>query len=181
MSLESLTEIVPPPKQPYETSIGQNWLEVESALQTTLPQDYKDYIGLYGSGQIGEILWVFNPFSSSPHLNLLDQVGQILGIWQSIRAEFGKRECPYPLYPEPNGLLSWGYADTGATVFWQTTGNPEDWIVVLNESRGPQFERFQQPMTSFLTAILSRNLKSRILPAHAFTGRSNVFVPQVGN
>jgi len=177
VELDILTEIVLPPKEPYEATGSQNWLEVESALKTSLPRDYKDYINSFGSGQLGELLWVFNPFASDPRLNLLVQVEQILGMWRSTKAEYGEVECPYPLYPEPDGLLPWGYLDTGGSLYWQTSGLPEEWIVVLNESRGPKVERFHETMTGFLTALLSRNLPSNILPVRALRGRRNVFVP----
>src|SRR3954469_15588520 len=71
---------------------------------------------------------------------------------------------PYPLYPEADGLLPWGHVDTGAELFWQTSGGPEEWTVVVAEARGPEFEEFNDSMTGFLTKIMRGKIRSVIVP-----------------
>jgi hypothetical protein len=50
-AIRKLTKILPPPSQPVEAS--GDWDEVERTLGTALPDDYKEFISLYGTGFIG--------------------------------------------------------------------------------------------------------------------------------
>lgn len=179
MTLEALLSITPPPKKPREAGSGRSWLEIESALGTGLPIDYKEYINLYGTGELGGMIWVYNPFSESRHgQNLLVRLSEVLGSWRATRMRFGEEACPYPLYPEPDGLLPWGHVDTGAELFWQTSGDPAQWTVVVNESRGPEFQKFEESMSGFLTSLFAGRLKSDILPRSLLRKRKRVsFLP----
>ena len=177
MALDALMSIIPPPKNPFEAGSGRNWVDVEKSLGTGLPTDYKKYINLYGTGELAGFIWVYNPFSDKRHgQNLLLRVSEVLSMYREIRAEFGEKECPYPLYPEPDGLFPWGHVNTGAELFWRTSGNPEQWTVVVNEARGPQFQQFQQSMTEFLTSLVIGRLKCDILPKPSKRNRAT-FIP----
>src|SRR5215212_1154799 len=106
MSLEALMRIVPPPNKPVEAGSGRNWLQVEQALGTALPSDYKEYINLYDTGELGGFVAVYNPFSedeNSQGRNLLVRALEVLDIWRSkrasYRANYGDQEYPYTLYP----------------------------------------------------------------------------------
>jgi hypothetical protein len=108
----------------------------------------------------------------------LVRVNEVLSLWRSTRAEFGKKECPYPLYPEPNGLIPWGHIDTGSEMFWQTTGDPDQWKVVVNESGGPEFEQFQESMSGFLVNLFTGKIKSEVLPTSLMRKRNKTtFIP----
>ncbi|HKP51973.1 MAG TPA: SMI1/KNR4 family protein [Chloroflexia bacterium] len=177
MTLEALTSVAQRPKEPRETGSDRSWLEIENSLGTALPTDYKEYINLYGTGELGGMIWIYNAFSNSPTLNLLIQAREVLDIWRETRSMFGE-ECPYPLYPEPNGLLPWGHVDTGAELFWQTSGSPDQWSVVVNESRGPEFQKFEESMSGFLTSLFAGRLKSAVLPRSLLRKRKRVsFLP----
>lgn len=47
---------------------------MEARLGMVLPDDYKDFLREYGSGRVGQFLWIFNPFSKNENLNLERQV-----------------------------------------------------------------------------------------------------------
>jgi hypothetical protein len=164
MALESLIELLPPPGQPIETGSLADWLRIERVIGTKLPQDYKDYVNTYGSGRIGNLLWPYSPFSRNHFLNLIDQIPITLDGIRVMMGEFGKEVCPYPLHPEPGGLLPWGGTDNGNTLFWQTTGNPAQWTIVIDDSDGIEYEHFQESTSDFLAKLLLGKITSNILP-----------------
>ena len=89
---------------------------------------------------------------------------------RAIKEDFGEEEVPYPLYPDPGGLFPWAVSDNGDVLYWLTRGSPDEWEIVVNESRGPQFEGFKEPMTYFLAKLISGEIVSEILPRSAFEG-----------
>lgn len=173
MTLDLLLNLIPPPSQPIETGTPEEWSRIENALGTKLPQDYKDFIDTYGTGQIAEFLWIHNPFSADEYVNLIQhqiytQSNNYIGILASTGQEI-KVEYPYPIYPEPNGLLKWGTTDNGDDLYWQTTGGPDDWPVVTDEVRGTGFAIFSESMTSFIAKAILGEIHSEVLPAEIFS------------
>jgi hypothetical protein len=98
--LDPLLNIMPPPTKPVECGTWEDWIPIQRYPGTRLPIDYKRFINTYGSGQTGDFLWVYNPFSKG-YLNLLERVFSDLGSLRVIKTEFGLEEVPYPLYAEP--------------------------------------------------------------------------------
>lgn len=170
MSLQALINTMTPPDAPLETGSPGAWSSIENRIGTRLPADYKEYIATYGTGSIGDFLWPYNPFSENPNLNLVRRMELDAGALRQIREKFGEEEVPYPLYPEPGGLMSWAVSDNGDTLYWLTQGDPSYWRVVVNESRGPDFEHFEESTTSFLAKLISGELISEILPSSVFEG-----------
>lgn len=50
MSLAELVQIVSPPAQPVESGTPEGWRSAESKLGVTLPSDFKEMVGRYGTG-----------------------------------------------------------------------------------------------------------------------------------
>jgi hypothetical protein len=133
-------------------------------LGTRLPPDYKDYINAYGSAII---VWSHdlhilphNPFSALPHRNLLRQLDPELAVLHEVKS--WRDHLPFPIYPEPEGLLPWGTSGDGDKLYWQMIGQPADWPVVVMETHWGPMEQFADSMTSFLTKLLSGTLQSQI-------------------
>jgi hypothetical protein len=166
--LDKLIQVMPPPTKPLEVGGSEDWPSIEEALGTALPQDYKDFINEYGSGYLGEFVWIFNPFSSSQHINLLATVSRHLPMLRSLvnqaRGSASEERHPYVIWPEENGLLPWGKTDNGDELFWQTTGHPDQWTIVAVENRGPDIDRYEGSMTGFLAGIISGEVKSKVVP-----------------
>lgn len=125
-AMDDLTRLIPAPKQPVDTGDEQNWSNMEEKIGISLPTNYKNYISTYGSGQIGRFLWIYNPFSNNKNINLLAQSDIVLDALRTIKAEHGESVCPYPIFPEKDGLLPFGRTDNGDDLFWLTKGNPEE-------------------------------------------------------
>ncbi|MBK9941442.1 MAG: SMI1/KNR4 family protein [Kouleothrix sp.] len=163
MSIQELVTVLTPPNVPIETGNSDSWPSIEKALETPLPSDYKEYINTFGTGIIGYLIRVLNPFSSRPLFALFFQVNEIISTRKWYKAKFGDDWCPYPLYPEPDGLLPWANTIDGDALFWYTRGRPETWPIVVAEVKSKDFEVFDLPTTSFLRQVITGGLTSNIL------------------
>ncbi len=177
MTLASLLVVLTPPVTPYESGRDKEWPEIEMALGTKLPGDYKEYINEFGTGRINDFLSPYNPFSENRFLNLLRQEPNQLDTLRRIRDEWGHEECPYPLYPELQGLLPWGVTGNGNVLFWSTSGPADEWTIVVSGGRNPGYEEFDEPMTNFLAKLLSRDIISDFF--RSFSAREAQFTPLV--
>lgn len=163
MLIDNLTAVLPPPVTPRETGSTTAWGEVYSRLGEVVPGDYMQFIGRYGTGQIGEFLTVLNPFAENRHANLLIAGFEFLGALRTMRTEFPDT-VPYPLYFEPGGLLPWGISIDGDIFCWSTFGLSGNWTtVVIGRRTAP--EQFALPMSQFLRGVLTSELKALAWPA----------------
>ena len=162
MSIERLGEILAPPMNPIDVPLARAWSSIEKKF-CKLPDDYKNFIETYGSGCIDGFIWIFNPFASNRNLNLSDQVQVKIEALNDLAKTFNEG-IPFPLFPEPNGLLPFGVTDNGDVLFWQVTKDPVDWKVIINAAREPKWEKYDVGMTDLLAGLLSRKLICGIFP-----------------
>src|SRR5262245_32412978 len=66
MAIDELLRVVAPPTSPVQTGDLAKWEQVEQALGTRLPTDYRHLLLRYGSGYFGYAgpLTVWNPLAS---------------------------------------------------------------------------------------------------------------------
>lgn len=162
MALCDLVAVMPAPAVPFEVASSDGWACIEKRLGTTLPEDYKEYINLYGSGAIANFLWILNPFSSNENINFefqMDRQSEVLKALESLG-----EKVPYKPFPCPGGILPFGITDNGDVIFWETLGNPNDWSIVINSSRAPDWDGFNMSMSRFLKALLTKEVTSEIFP-----------------
>src|SRR5436190_16631551 len=114
MSLHVLLEIMPQPSQPIEVVDTRDWEIYELVTGIILPDDYKAYLSVYGTGIIGGIITPYNPFcrraSWKPSYTCRDWVREALAI-QELKRAFGEAVFPYAVYPQESGVLPWGSTD----------------------------------------------------------------------
>lgn len=128
-----------------------------------MPEDYKEFIRVYGTGAIDNFAWVFNPFSVLETLNLSRQLHVVRDIYTELYSEF--QEPRLPIFPEKEGLLPFAVTDNGDYLFWKTARSLQHWTIVVGASREPKYEHFACSTSIFLEGILTGRLKSRIFPA----------------
>lgn len=162
MSTNQLREVLKPPAEAVESGKGQDWGRITSKFGAPLPTDYMQFIELYGSGEIGGWLTVFNPFSKNPNISLLEQFFYVLSAFSEIKTEFPE-SCPYPLLFEPGGLLPWGINIDGDIYCWATTGSSGKWKVVVI-ARHSEPEEFQCSFSDFLSEAIKGNIVSYTIP-----------------
>jgi HEAT repeat protein len=145
--LEALVRLMPPPTQPRDPGEPDRWPQIELRLGRRLPPDYKAFIATYGSGRVGEFLNVANPFSDNPHVR--DLPDAMLKAYRDIR-KF--EHIPFPIHPEPGGLIPWGDTDNGDVLFWvaDPPDDPDRWSIAVSEVRGPGWFRHPGPFVRFL-------------------------------
>jgi len=130
-NVEQLTAFIPPPPNPA-CNFG-NWQEVETELGTSLPDDFKSFIEVYGTVIICNSLWFHNPFhyvgrdapgarETPSYLALLlsrfDEMDAVVDGWEHV---------PFPQFPEQGGLLPIGATDNGDILCWITDGSANEW------------------------------------------------------
>src|SRR5215216_7950686 len=174
--LERLRELLPPPAEPVEAGRSDGWAEIEAALGTALPGDFKAFTERYGSGTVDDFLYLFNPFAAGEDGNLLAEKDRVLAAYARTRARFPER-LRLPPFPEPGGVLPLGRTDNGDELYWVTRGDPGDWPVALMESRAARQEVHRMPVTGFLAALAAGELPSRILPKAVLSRPSHQFIP----
>ncbi|SDI35011.1 SMI1-KNR4 cell-wall [Sinosporangium album] len=158
-TMEELVRLVPPPTEPVDAR--GDWREVEGVLGLGLPGDFKALVELYGVGQFVSFVTPFPPFGAHP---LLIQRAQGLLDRERYMREKEPDEYPYPLYPEPGGLLEWGGTDNGDSLCWLTTGEPDNWRVVVWNPRSNAYDAHDVGAVEFLHGWLSGRITSPRLP-----------------
>lgn len=167
MTIKNLLDVLPRPAQAVEVvSIGE-WETYNLITGIDLPDDYKSYLNIYGTGIIGGVITPYNPFcrrsSWKPAQTCYTWMREALAIKQ-LQHDFGRDIFPYPVYPEEGGLLPWGGTDNGDQLFWLTQGHPNNWTVVINESRSRNFQSFNYSMTGFIYAWIKGMVKCDLIP-----------------
>jgi SMI1-KNR4 cell-wall len=146
MTIENLIRAMPPPLIPFGTFRGP-WRPVEEELGTFLPQDYKDYVRIYGRGYLFQYLGVSVPRSLNPNVRLERNVR----MFGPGFAQF--EDPPYPIWPRPGGLLPFGSTDNGENLYWLTQGPPETWRIAVWDGDIDSCEVFNCDMTDFLAGL----------------------------
>lgn len=159
MTIDTLIKAVPPPALPSDAFSGP-WEPIEAELGTPLPQDYKDFVRLYGAGYFMEFLGIDIPRSTNPNIRLETNVPIVCAGFLSI----DDAEWPYPFWPKPGGLLPFGGTDDGDMFFWLPRVSPADWGVVVWDRGLNQFEAFHCDLTDFLAGLATGEILSKEFP-----------------
>jgi SMI1-KNR4 cell-wall len=174
-ALEDLMRLVTPPIRPVDAGQPNRWDEVEQALGTALPSDYKQFISAYGTGEFNDLFFIFNPFSRTLAMNLLWQagvpeslvedeelgrayrLGSFLNHYHGCRCEYPD-DCPLAPFPEPGGLLPLGGDSNGGSVLWLMVGPCDEWPVVRLPHALYPIEKHEMTLAEFLFRWLSGEL-----------------------
>jgi hypothetical protein len=127
-----------------------DWSEVERSWGTAFPSDFREFIDTYGAGSIDDYLVIESPVDADeqgcPSMRLSTPTED------SYRPSSGP--WPYPVRPQPGGLISWGGNIDGVAFYWSTEDpDPDRWPVVVRERHG-DFLEFRCSMTVFLLGML---------------------------
>lgn len=154
-----------------------NWTEIEREVGLQLPADYKLLAEQFPAGWFRRFVRPIKPVQPSAGAQrLLDDLEtRQLETLREWRAQ-GSGEFPFPLYPEPGGLLPWGSVRGQGYAFWLTDkSSPGDWPVVLASQQCDHWERFDGPVCEFLIEVAAARYDATGFtegPIRAVTGGS---------
>ena len=174
-AIKDLLRILPPPEIPVHAGSPEDWPAIESAIGFALPADYKQFINLYGSGGIDDWIFAFSPFFAGKYGNLQTEIASGLAALREIQDE-SPQIVPYPIHPEPGGLVPWACTSNGDILYWITRGPPAEWTVCVNEGRGPEWEAYPYSMVAFLVKLMNREIRVGIFPEGLRLGPGSRFV-----
>lgn len=153
-----LLEIAPAPSQPRH----KDWGAVERTLAVELPDDYKEFIGVYGGSYWDDYLYVLEPDCPNKHYDLLKwakyQFKDLEDLWTV-------EKKPEELETEGSVVIPWATTDNGECLYWLVLPDvgPNEWTIMANEARGPRWEHHSASCTQFLASALTGELRSNIL------------------
>ncbi|MEU9238510.1 SMI1/KNR4 family protein [Streptomyces sp. NPDC048385] len=174
-AVERLADLIPP-AGPHRS---RDWSAVERQLGTPLPDDYKELVETYGGGVFDETIWLLDPECPDEYYNLCDQAKERA----EILADLWETEAkPADLRDPDAQVLPWAYVEeSGMYLYWlrQPNQKPNDWTVILNEGRGPEWEHHATGCVLFLLAILTGEAETEYfsdLPAesHGFDSNDDI-------
>ncbi|MFH8620119.1 SMI1/KNR4 family protein [Streptomyces sp. NPDC017979] len=177
-SVTRLTHLVPPPE---DRPAAPDWQQVETTLEATLPDDYKQLVEAYGGGVFDETIWLLEPGCVDTDYDLVAQTSQRAA---ELAELWGSGE-PKPTEVESTDtarLIPWAYLESsGAYLYWLARPDqaPAEWSVMLNEGRGPAWERHPQGCADFIVGILTGKIRNSYFdnvppPSHAFDPNSEI-------
>src|SRR5262249_27823713 len=137
MSIERLTRLIAPPKQPVHPANAESWSLAERNLGVALPADLYEFSKVYGSGTFrgdtDTALVLYNP--ASPEYS-----GEISFECQRLRdavQHSDGKDMPFSVFPETGGLLPFGLDECNVRLCWRTIGPANSWSTVVVWQRGP--------------------------------------------
>lgn len=181
-SLQRLVSLVPPPKAPVAPGSVDAWPQVEKEIGAPLPQDFKDYISVYGAGQWADFFGIMNPFYKWKHPEASKSWRQWmesrLGSLGEQRREWPENTAPFLPHPALEGVLAFGYNDNGGTLCWHMRGDPDAWpIVCLDGKLSEIYDCFTMPLTAFLAALVAEEIQPRTFAPDLFPIPQPAFRP----
>ena len=66
---ELLKDILSVPQIVYNAGNEKAWHDFEKNIGIIFPKDYKELIGTYGTGGIGDFIWFLTPFEEDDNIN----------------------------------------------------------------------------------------------------------------
>ncbi|WP_435240152.1 SMI1/KNR4 family protein [Streptomyces sp. YPW6] len=124
-----LRELLPPPGSGGD---AVDWERIEQTTGLAFPADYREFVELYGGGEIDAYLSVSTPpVPGSPYADLLDRGEPALP--DSFREELGALLPTGALPP----LLPFADSASSDVAFWLCDGAPDDWRVAVFRRQTP--------------------------------------------
>lgn len=157
MTIEALVQVIPPPEAPTASFSGA-WGPVEAELGTRLPQDYKDFVRIYGCGYILDFMWIYVPYFWNRDARLVSAARKLY------RSNIEYPDFGFSLWPDPEGLLLFGMTSNGDDIYWQTKGDPDSWTVAIWSRGDVALEFLDCGLTDFLAGLATGTNIPQCLP-----------------
>lgn len=164
---------------PAAKGLAFDWTQIEQDLALELPEDYRLLAETLPPGWFRRFVRPSRPVNlpGGTQRLLAEAEGRKLNALWEWRAT-GRGQVPYPLYPEPGGLLPWGRVRNYGCAFWLTgDSDPVEWPVIVASNSFSHWERYDGTMCEFLIEVATARYD-----ASGFTdGPVKVTVDKAGN
>lgn len=147
---DALQQLMPPTVEP---DLLVDWVRMRESWGTNFPSDYRQFIGLYGSGTVQSYLVVQDPEPKGG-----PQRSQFGGM-QHETANAEQAWVTDAKTPELEGacprLIAWG-ADSSADILcWDASaGDPDTWPILVRDRDEGLWSRYDCGMVEFLSRLL---------------------------
>ncbi|MFD3516653.1 hypothetical protein [Streptomyces sp. NPDC058657] len=130
------------------------WGEIEDALDTLLPEDYKGLVETFGKGEFSEFFRILTADSAKTF--------DLLHWWNSYCARSPRGESdpllgPYQVYrPNLPGLIPWAHGELKTGYFWLASSevDPSNWPILTRSDRYP-WQQVNMSTSEFLYRVLT--------------------------
>jgi hypothetical protein len=157
MMINLLQKLLRPQESAAAVGTLEAWRSVESRFKLTFPTDYREFCFHYGVGHIRDssiVIDVLNPFSEW----FESGISELLESARRLSEELDPRRYQkFDVHPCEPGLFPWGMDDLGNEFFWYTSGDPDDWKVIVHDRGLIEFVATEYGMCEFLVRCMDRS------------------------
>ncbi|MBV9022448.1 MAG: SMI1/KNR4 family protein, partial [Streptomycetaceae bacterium] len=157
--LQRLVRLAPPAVTPPPT----DWSDAERRLGRPLPQDYKELVDTYGSGEFDEHVRLRGPDDTAAGRGIISMndgyFEELEDIWEM------NEEAPEEIAEEGTTLVVWARTKDADTLNWLVLPGQaaEEWTVMVLNDDASVWEHYDMNGTAFLAAVLAGDIDSGIL------------------
>ncbi|MFF7775146.1 SMI1/KNR4 family protein [Streptomyces tanashiensis] len=148
--LEELRRLMPPTTE-SDTSV--DWTRMAETWGNRFPEDYRQFIALYGSGAIENYLVVQDPEPKGERApeatgGMLHETANATLVWTKVP------KSPELADAHPT-LIAWGADASSDILCWDASGDdPETWPVLVHNRGDNLWRRYDCGMVEFLVRVL---------------------------
>jgi hypothetical protein len=147
--MEALRRLLPPPATGGD---DVDWDRLAESTGWVFPQDYKEFVRVYGGGDIDDYISVSTPpVPGSFYDDLLQHV-------DGIDAGLVHVEPKLLLGTPPPHAVLFACSGGGDYAYWLLRGAPDEWQVLVLHARNQRCDLFEGGMVEFLVAALSGSI-----------------------
>lgn len=152
------------PKSPID--IDESRMKANAAtLNIQFPNDFLEFGRTYGSGTL------IIEKSKKSRLCEYEIYSPAFANYSALVEDFFERQNAHReatenaglrlgLFPEPGGLLPFGYSSRGDYLTWKTVSQPDDWIICqISTYDDSGYHLYARPFKEFLIGFLSRQFR----------------------
>ena len=159
MTIDRLKRIQSAPGRPIDNQ--GNWENVADLGGgiTGFPIGYKEIIESYGTFAFGDFIWVLNPFTDNPNIQLANQMRVRRDALTSLKQEFSEA-IPYRI----ENLVPWFITDNGDVGYWVAAGDCDTWRTAVNATRDAEWFKASSNSVEFLCDVLTKTITVPFFP-----------------
>lgn len=160
-----IVDILPVPQTEIINTDEDMWSDIQKMLCIEFPDDYKEFINIYGFGSINKFLWVLSPFSENENLSYLKKFNDMKFAYQYMQKEFPLKYF-MKYFDHENGLLPWGITDNGDELYWYIDNGKRS--IVVMEARYAEIYKYDMELTEFIYKLLNKEIQCNAFPDDFF-------------